>query len=304
MGDDGDQNTDCIYESAISVATTPTPNLNCALDADCRVWEVCELPSATCVKVTKSCPEQCYASLGQGECTFVNTNTDSVVSECYVGDVTCDAVCECTAGFSGESCSYTTEQLEENQAIREQLIYTLQSVTVNEDATTDSVTSWISTLEAITQNPTEISSTTSPVILDVVDNILNGANSAALSSTDISSLFTSIDVTVSSSAPTSNRRRHRNLQESAEHNRTNYLLDGVSSIIVQDTVVGEAAFVSIQSSFRVSILPIEADDSVGVSLTGPLSSLERLSGLEPTCPFRGPFLRLCSYYTFSFCITL
>ena len=198
----------------------------------------------------------------------------------FLGDSSCDAVCRCESGFSGKACSYTTAQLEENQAMRQQLVETLSSVSTGEAATADSVVSWISSLGAITQNPSEVSSTTAIKVMDVAKSILDGASQVGVSSGVLSSVLSSIDTSVTSATDALSSLPHsRRLQTMQEiHNKTTLLLNSFVAVASNDMVSGQAPVESIHSTFRVGV---HAISSSGQSFTAQssLSTMERVSGV-------------------------
>ena len=90
MGDAGDANSVCVD---VNIKTNSSSGSNgksdCSRDADCAIFESCDLPSRVCLLPSKTCLNDCSY---QGVCNSININTRLNVKDCKVTDVTCQAI--------------------------------------------------------------------------------------------------------------------------------------------------------------------------------------------------------------------
>ncbi|CAM9277586.1 unnamed protein product, partial [Choristocarpus tenellus] len=97
--------TDCLYGSCVS---SVLPSLS-------------ESGNGTCDPVpSKACPNSCGGE-AQGSCTYIDPNSRLLESNaCTAEDPlsTCRAVCECAAGYEGDYCQYSEEELAAAKGIR------------------------------------------------------------------------------------------------------------------------------------------------------------------------------------------
>ena len=125
----------------------------------------------------KACPHNCF---GRGVCKGVDVLSGDVIpiSNCTMQDSTCDATCVCNDGYTGASCSLTTDELLERQIVREKLVVHLSNVSVFEDDTDVQVSIRLGSLAAITQVPDEMSEKSKVVALDMLKQTIESISAS------------------------------------------------------------------------------------------------------------------------------
>jgi hypothetical protein len=112
---------DHVYSSSAVVSpfglSADDPNY-CLSDDDCDY--TCDLTQNACYIPVKSCPNDCSASLHQGECRYIDGNNHVIANTtCTVDNTYCYPVCDCGSGWYGNDCSldYDTFALRESSRI-------------------------------------------------------------------------------------------------------------------------------------------------------------------------------------------
>ena len=259
VGDAGDKNFLCVNSTAMRLSGTG-PATSCSIDSQCQSWERCDvtLPAPACVMRSKQCSGNCSA---HGDCQFLNVNNLKSVSDCKVNNPSCEAVCSCRDGFVGQSCNSTTADILARQVVREQLIVGLAGVTTSDEVSIETVTSWSSSLSAVTQNPYEISAAAISIVNDVSLSILSSAqNLSGISYSSVSGVLDAVDAVATASS--------LNNVTSLQFVETISLFnDFVTSQMVQGQDVVEYLY----ASFRLSALRQVNSDASSLALSEPLS---------------------------------
>ena len=223
----------------------------CASVADCSPFESCSL--GRCVTISKLCPGQCS---GNGYCSFFNIATGSQVAECAEGSVHCSAHCICESGYSGLSCGVPVEDMVAKRILREELVNTLYTVIVGEDATSSSVPSWVTSLGSITENPSELSSESLQKVVLMVEKVLEASGSiniplkSSISLLKTLSVITELKDSIQEEGSEAVARKRRLQGETMS--RVSATIDSLGVSVLNDMVSGQQPLESIQDSFRLS----------------------------------------------------
>lgn len=218
-------------------------------------------------------------------------DTGEGVGSCLVSDVSCQAACVCTDGFSGSMCSMTAQQLVAAQLIRTELINGLATLTQVQPANPVNVQSWSNTLALITSNPDEINIDTITTSQQVTISILNAASSAGsgvIPTSALGGLLSAMDSSalamVSSLTGGSARRLSGQNINNASSLTHNAFIDTLVSILTtygqlaaRELVPGEPSSNEVYRTFRIS--SAAHDPSQGnVTISTPLTSMEKYMG--------------------------
>eukprot|EP01038_Epipyxis_sp_PR26KG_P005442 gene5442-7535_t len=150
IGDEDNADTQCI--SATTSTSSIKSNSSCRSVFDCVGYEQCV--KSMCVVPSKSCGGGC----NQGQCIFKNIDNDNLVGVCQVGSEDCYAICVCYQGYYGETCSFSSYELEDMRRARDTAIGGLKDLINVEDQEDDAaILNWISILVKITQHSYAIS---------------------------------------------------------------------------------------------------------------------------------------------------
>ena len=274
---------------------------SCSSNADCAPWGSCDLIQnpTVCVANARECLNNCS---GHGRCGYVGVGHGFQLSECLLGDVSCEPVCECESGWEGSSCSTTREDMLAKVSLRTELARNLVDLTLLDEPSQDSIESWESSLSSLSEDEDELSADSALMLASVASTILEYASSLDLDSSVLSNVLSSLDASSSvmlSSSPSSssqslnlpNNPRHlRELSRSSvphahslsesQSTSSPYLstflnsLDLYGSAMSSTFVSGQDPISSLRSSFRLTIAELSEDNLV-VSL--PLSSYEEMS---------------------------
>ena len=179
----------------------------------------------------------------------------------------CEAVCICSKGYAGSSCSYTTAELEQKQKIRGVLFDSLLNLTQHSSSAA-AVIALVSSLSIQTANPDEISIASTSFALSSTNSLLFSARQFQVDQQDISSqLLPSIDAVASAWNPS--KQAPSGILETLQ----NFVLFSSSQMYPsQDTLSNTL------SNFKISVNTLSSSETISV----PLSPLELLAGDRPS----------------------
>ena len=263
---------------------------------------MCE--KSVCVLPKKTCAQDCS---GHGQCKYRDASTGAGVLSCKLGELSCTSYCECQASYSGLTCSLTAEEMQAKQTAREQLLQGLQNITTTEDTSTESVSSLISNLGALTSSPDEISISAIGVVNSILDHVVSNMLDVRVSMSDKLSVAGTLDKFMqaqdiqrqtkpssrSKSNPVAAARSRLNLQDSAsvdiaasETNVTTYpasvltardLVDKYGKSIASDMVLSEPPIHISKTQFRMTTALLDSSKPLqDVNIQIPQSSSEIL----------------------------
>uniref|UniRef100_A0A7S3M5U4 PKD/REJ-like domain-containing protein n=1 Tax=Spumella elongata TaxID=89044 RepID=A0A7S3M5U4_9STRA len=261
IGTAGDSNSACLSPADIQLSASTVKT--CEKNSDCNSWEECDLTAASpvCALPTKACPDACS---NHGTCARININTQKPALDCKTNNPTCEAVCTCSAGYTGSNCATTAAELVAKQAVRTQLISSLTGLTSSDEASSDSVVSWSNSLAALTQDPYELSAIAAAAASDVSLSIVNGAQStASVTFESIAGVLASVDAVAFASA---------NAVPVGEK-----MLETVSlfaDLVTSQRVSGESSVEYIYDSFRSASVRQFAAPSAGLKVSTPQTFAE------------------------------
>ena len=255
IGQSGADNSMCLSSSSF-ISSPPTTSKVCHLDSDCPPFQSCNVSSHSCFLPSKSCPNSCSS---QGSCQFVNINNRIQVGSCKISAVDCEAVCVCNKGFSGSSCSLTTQQLAEKQQQRAQLLASFSSTSVA-NVTSQTILARASTLLSITQNSDEIGSSSISVALSSANSLLQRANALSVDYLQLGGLLESAD-------------RVATAAQDGNHSSTLLsTIESFSALVSQQIVTGQKVE-NVLSTFRATTTSLPKSST---NISVPLLALEQL----------------------------
>lgn len=104
---------------------------------------------------SKSCMNSCSSN---GQCIFMNVNTNTAVSTCTTIDPSCEARCICFSGYASGDCSLTLDEINRKQILRERLVDRLAGLISADDSNLENSLTWTSILSTLVYKTDELSS--------------------------------------------------------------------------------------------------------------------------------------------------
>jgi hypothetical protein len=296
--------SDSAIQASISVISSVLNRVNCTLAPNCT-----ELRRAGCAALDHTCGEcydnyagetgyansKCYTEAelvtklatssvtalkscasptcnDVGICTYFNTDSRSTVSECYDDDTSCDAQCVCNDGYGGSVCQFTTAELTAKQDIRDNLLSSLSALTVSDDATETTLTTWSSSLSSLAANSYELSTNASQNILNISLSLLTSSSDMSIDYSN--SIFTNILASVDKSSSATKYSTSKTDTDSVMA-----LVSGYTDVVSSQLVEGQSSVDLIYTNFRSSISTLSYSDNTSyLSMSAPLTAYEKLMG--------------------------
>jgi hypothetical protein len=224
----------------------------CPAGYKCNTSKKCEVPSKTCLN-------DCS---GHGECIFVQSATDSEVSECTIYDPSCKSECTCESDWYGDDCSLSSHDLSARQSAKETIASKVVALTSLENPSQSVVSGWMASLAGVTTYASDLTNGSITSIQFITDFVIEAAGSVGMSVESTATLMDAIDCTTSAiSASTSNRRRLHGRKLGATNSSVNAasvvastesLLAKYGAFITNSLVDGESGFTTVQNTYRMS----------------------------------------------------
>eukprot|EP01040_Poterioochromonas_malhamensis_P014220 gene14220-15723_t len=269
IGDGGDANTICYSQSGLNSTTLPQ---TCSSSNPCPSLYTCQ--SGKCVAVQKSCSNNCY---GNGVCQYLDSNTGSIVSTCSVLSTSCVASCKCNTGFQGATCSISSADASSQQNLRYLLLSGLSTVVNYEDPTNETVGSAVNSISALVQTQYDLNQDSVPVFQTISQNAL--ASAVSDSTIDLSSITGLLTVTnIAIQAQTSLSGNEASGNASSPIAFASQVISSYNSVLLRQQVPGQSAVSSIFSNFRTTSIDQSLATANNVSVSIPLSNLEKTTG--------------------------
>jgi hypothetical protein len=285
VGEAGDKNAMCVSVAAATTVTTEgagSEGSSCASNADCTGWLTCntQMSSPVCYLADKTCPELCS---GRGSCSKLNTNSMKPAGECKAGDPSCEAVCTCSAGYSGAHCALTEADVAAKQVVRTQFLQSLSEVATTDDVTADTVAAMSTSLAALTQNSYELSQDSIAAANQVAATVLaNAASLGSFSYEDAVGVLQAID----SAAAASVRLNASTVASTAVIMQT---IAQFNALMASQLVAGQTNVEYVQDNFRINSIRQLRGFNSSLRILSPTTLLEQSAGgsassvtIEPT----------------------
>ena len=277
IGAPGDANTKCVnmqqYRRLLRAIAGDTASDTCDIDSDCSTTAWTSCVDGLCTKLSQNCPQNCN---GNGVCLFRDSRDYHVVDACQQGDSNCEGYCLCDNGFAGRSCSVTDTELSKRKSLRVKLLEALKNITISEDASVNSITSWISMLSAVVQQVDELSVSTLVSIFDISEFILIETKEQLLPYDILLILFDVLNALEVADSELS-------AQDSLEYaslrggRKVSSLIELLANRVAGDMVAGQGTVSSVQSTMRMSVLRTQPTGS-NITLSAPQTPLEGFTG--------------------------
>ena len=256
LGEDGHHNSACVSTSQLENSHS------CVALSECQPFKVCV--DGTCQPLEKSCPQDCSEN---GYCIFVS-NSGEQVSSCSLGDPTCEAHCECMAGWYGRGCSVDTDTMSDRVELLQVLACGLRDLAERETLSVEGAQSWLAILRTLSSDTFTMTYSTADCMLTTLRSIFHPTHPIRLSMEDMERALSGIDALLRlddffdfpSISPT--QREH--LVEQAS-----ILLESACDVIVGGMSLGQFPYNSSTSRFMLSavLVPSKAEYTLAVPLS-------------------------------------
>jgi hypothetical protein len=277
IGEDMDANTKCMSEFSTNQrrklgAWTSRVGESCVSDTDCVEdnWEICHEHSQHCVVSPKQCPGDCGTN---GTCIYTSAlNAKVVFEECNVLQSNCIGRCVCEEGYMGLGCESRREDFVALQKTRHKLVEAIQTISLTEDATQDTLLSWLQSLSGVCKDSTGLLDETKSLIATLVLEFIDLALTFKLSFEEIGSVTSTLDLVFS--ALSSSDTDSASVDESSALSLK--LLQAYSDFIAQDMVEGQSSVAITTPSYRLGTYAVSGSASSS-AVQAPQSKLEEAS---------------------------
>ena len=283
VGESDDSNSMCVLKS--SVLSPSSIKTKCLFDFQCSGFQRCI--GTSCAVPQKNCISNCS---GHGVCMFANSNTGAAVSVCAVDDPSCVAQCACESAYTESLyCAWNNSEIIARQTMKSLVFKNIEHLTSVEYPDTDSLSGWISSLAAASNQVDELSDGSVNSVLRVSSLVLQSAQSVGLGNGALLGLASSLSSAILF-VQKSNKLQQRRLF--ARHlvsttNKTSSVEETLGQlrqfglVLASNMLPGQAAVESVQSAFRLSATVVPSYGGAGSSemaVEVPQSTLEVVTG--------------------------
>jgi hypothetical protein len=193
------------------------------------------------------------------------------LADCRIDNDNCAAQCNCNANFQGsDSCSLNSTEAAARRALRAQLIDDVFYQITLEYPTEQAASSWIASIAAVSQIPSELDNSSATQVLTSNNFILSQASNLPMSSDDLSGVLPSVNAVASAPVKGTSAPLLKTLHQ-------------FSNAIASVTVPGQTAFSTVFPNFNMAIYNLASvrDDQLHLSLPQGRSDLPPSSIFVP-----------------------
>lgn len=277
-GESGDANSFCALESRRLMGVAAV----CTVDGDCNDGtKYCDTASSSCLVRSRACPANC--SSPHGTCSFSSVSTGKHVTTCKMDDFTCQAICTCVTGYSGSGCGISDADLASKRSLRESLVNTLENIVISDDISSSSLFSWSSYLDAVANNPFELSVGGVNTVRTLAAITATYGKALGVDYTAMRGVLTAVDALVSiayldyNAALQANGETLSNGPQEIVDILTNY-----TDFVTDNMVYGQADVVFVYNNFRIVGSVLSVGDALTRDLVVPAAGQPKSSSLQFT----------------------
>lgn len=233
-----------------------------------------------------------------GVCSMISLNTLLTVDSCLSNDTSCTSLCVCSFGYEGfeNNCASNLDEIGGDVAIREALMTGLIDLTGSEDASQDTVKSWVEHLSALTQRSDPLSPAITTNGLDTALSAVTAARGQNIPPQWIDGLLKSVDSLATVVATTYYSQRLSGNNSSAAHlrrlienaadldtarSKTKEILSNFGILQMESMVVGQPPFVAVRKGFKMTSKVTNVDENQTVNIEIPRTKEEEAYDAPP-----------------------
>ena len=279
IGESGDSNSKCVpVTSSVSPSSLDT---KCLSDFQCSGFQRCI--NDICAVPQKNCISNCS---GHGVCKFSNSNTGVAVSGCTIDDPNCVAQCACESTYSESLyCAWNNSEIKARQALKSYVFKNIEHLTLIEYPDVDSLSGWISSLAAASNQVDELSDDSVNAILSASTLVLQSAQSTGLGNGALLDLASSLSSALVFTQKSNNMQEYTRKLASSSNTTSpvENILDQLRQFgltMASNMLPGQAAVESVQSAFRLSATVVPSYEDSGSSSSTPMAVEVPQSALE------------------------
>ena len=276
LGEAGDRNSRCVQSSLPGKAGNSTAGRACVRSSDCSGWEECAEVSKTCMVPQKTCMGSCAK---HGTCTLISLSSQSRVKECKQSDTSCVAVCECSAGFGGPSCSLPEKDLQKARDMRNELFSSLAALSLTDDTSSEEAVAALSgNLAALSQDPYSLSQSAMASINAVASTVLSRAVALSDSTEEVVS---GVLIALNAAADANLRMADRAAADTVSlANQALSVITEAADLVAAGQVAGQGSTAYVYDNFRITALRQTVETGQTLTASAPRSELEVRTGTQ------------------------
>jgi len=258
IGDTGDSNTQCVDLNIKTNRSILLDKSGCSADGDCQLFELCNVLTRKCVLPSRSCHNDCY---GHGSCLFKDINTNQILKDCKVTDISCKSTCDCNGNFTGSDCSINRAEMKRREALRNVVLTKLSSIATSTTLTSDNLGSLSDTLSSLSNNVYEVTPKMATTIGNVAISVLTSATNSnqTINYESLSGILNSVNTV---------------LQVSTANTQSAHILSLFTDLVSSQLAPGENSIEYIYDSFRMKVLASYIKQGDSLEITAPQTVME------------------------------